>query len=55
MDEEIIASLLVLIIVMVVVVVALYLRYRKHQLFRKERIMALEKGMPIPNAYTPAP
>ena len=40
---------------MVVVLVTLYFRYRKLQLFHQERMAALEKGLPVPKAYTPAP
>ncbi len=38
-----------------IIVVALYFRYRKLQLFHQERMTALEKGLPVPNGYTPAP
>src|SRR5512136_2412540 len=55
MDEKVFVSLLILPLVMVIVVVALYLRYRKHQMFHKERITAMEKGIPVPNSYAPAP
>jgi len=55
MDQEAIASLIALAMAMLIVVLALYLRYRKHQMFHKERLAALEKGVPVPAAYTPAP
>jgi hypothetical protein len=37
-----------------ITVVALYFRYRKLQLFHQERMVALEKGIAIPNGYTKA-
>lgn len=55
MDEPGIVITLAFLIVMTIVVSALYFRYRKHQMFHQERLAALEKGVPIPNAHTPEP
>jgi uncharacterized membrane protein len=38
-----------------IVILALYFRYRKQQLFHQERMAALDKGLPVPQAYTPRP
>jgi hypothetical protein len=46
---------LALLMVMTIIVLALYFRYRKNQMFHQERLAALEKGVPIPNARTPEP
>ena len=51
--EEVVLSLF-FIAVFVAIVVELYFRYRKQQLFHQERMAALEKGLPVPKAYTPA-
>lgn len=40
---------------LVIIVLALYFRHRKLQLFHQERMAALEKGVPVPSGYTPAP
>jgi hypothetical protein len=47
------AIFLLLLAGLIIVVVALYLRYRKQQLLHQERMAALEKGLPVPSAYTP--
>ncbi len=44
-----------LLVVLVIVVVALYLRYRKQQMFHQERLVAMEKGVPVPKGYVPEP
>jgi len=40
---------------LIVVLVTLYLRFRKQQMYHQERLTALDKGLPIPRAQTPAP
>jgi hypothetical protein len=44
-----------LLVVMTIIVLALYFRYRKHLMFHQERLTAMEKGVPVPDAYTPGP
>jgi hypothetical protein len=40
---------------LIVILVTLYLRFRKQQMYHQERIAALDKGLPIPRAQSPAP
>jgi hypothetical protein len=48
-------NMFLLLTIAVVVVLALYLRYRKQQLFHQERLVAMEKGIPVPKGYAPEP
>lgn len=41
--------------VLVLILVALYLRYRNLQLFHQERMVAIEKGTPVPVGHVLAP
>jgi hypothetical protein len=45
----------VFVAVFVVIVVVLFFRYRRQQLFHQERMAALDKGLPVPQPYNPAP
>jgi hypothetical protein len=40
---------------LIIVLVTLYLRFRKQQMYHQERMAALDKGLPVPKAHTPAP
>ena len=51
--EEILVLLLIAILIMILA--ALYLRYRNLQMFHKERMAALEKGVPVPVGHALAP
>jgi len=55
MHELVLVELVLLLAVLAVVVLALYLRYRKQQMFHQERLLALEKGVPVPKGYAPEP
>jgi hypothetical protein len=55
MRDDTIALLVFFIAALIVTLVTLYFRYRKQQLLHQERMASLEKGMPIPKAYTPVP
>jgi hypothetical protein len=48
-------AIFVLVAAQVVILVALYLRYRNLQMFHKERLAALEKGIATPLGQMPAP
>ncbi len=55
MRDDTIILLVFFIAALIIILVALYFRYRKQQLLHQERMASLEKGIPIPEAYTPAP
>lgn len=52
--EQIVISLLFL-AVFLVIVIALFFRYRRQQLFHQERMASLDKGLPVPQPYSPKP
>jgi hypothetical protein len=55
MRGEQILLLLFFLVILSIVVVSLYYRYRKQQLLHQERLLAMEKGVPVPPSYAPAP
>ena len=52
--KEIVLTIFIL-AALVVVLLTLFFRFRRQQLLHKERMTALEKGIAIPEQYTPEP